>query len=351
MDCDLANPDITGIGVRIAIYAQNLFSFVPAAFVLRDGKVTYHELQTIEQQSSTILITAFALLFSAIIQGCTHVLLNIHASIILNLSWMNNTNFFIYFLVYFYHRVELQERNQDRWNLRREVSKALKDRVFWIGISHFLLMGGFGIWLWSHPDTFGGSDDCYATNNFQSPPSVFILGQKVSLVSKPLQHFSLLIYGFLLTPIINVSALAVLFLTPLLYHYRQIHKQSATSEKHLRRIRRLLILPLFILLIVINVVFLVDTELALKENKVGDNTWTFGQTLALLLLLVPVRDFLDTLAKRREKRQETMREFISSSKEGKEASVKELLDEQPDDQTKGKNDLHIYKENKLDPFR
>jgi hypothetical protein len=50
-----ANPDISGIGVRAAIYAQNLLSFVPAFYALVDGRVDGKELQTIEAQSTTIL--------------------------------------------------------------------------------------------------------------------------------------------------------------------------------------------------------------------------------------------------------------------------------------------------------
>lgn len=49
-----------------------------------------------------------------------------------------------------------------------------------------------------------------------------------------------------------------------------------------------------VLLIVINLIFLVDIELTLSRNKhfqvAGDNTWGFGQVLALLLLVVPLRD-------------------------------------------------------------
>ncbi|KAF9461082.1 hypothetical protein BDZ94DRAFT_1168432, partial [Collybia nuda] len=101
--CLPANPDVSGIGVRAAIYTQNLLSFVPAFYALADGKVTIDELDSIEVQSSTILITALAILVSAIIEGLTNKLSNVHAAIILNLSWMNNTNLFIYLLLYLHH--------------------------------------------------------------------------------------------------------------------------------------------------------------------------------------------------------------------------------------------------------
>ncbi|KAJ6461877.1 hypothetical protein C8R47DRAFT_993423, partial [Mycena vitilis] len=101
-------PDISGVGVRTAIYAQNLLSFtwvlvIPAMGALWDGDVTDYELECVETQSTTILVTAFAILISAMVQ-VNRGLSGFHASIVLNLSWMNNTNTFIYFLLYVQHK-------------------------------------------------------------------------------------------------------------------------------------------------------------------------------------------------------------------------------------------------------
>jgi hypothetical protein len=44
----------------------------------------------------------------------------------------------------------------------------------------------------------------------------------------------------------------------------------------------------------INIVFVIDTELTIhrgvKQQQPGESQWTFGQTLALLLLSLPLRD-------------------------------------------------------------
>ena len=104
--CIAANPDISGIGVRTAIYAQNLLSFGPAVYALLDRKVSSAELDSLEVQSTTILITAFAILVSTIVQALTFGLTNFDATIILNLSWMNNTNLCIYFLLYIHHKAD-----------------------------------------------------------------------------------------------------------------------------------------------------------------------------------------------------------------------------------------------------
>ncbi|KAH8806963.1 hypothetical protein DL96DRAFT_1473684, partial [Flagelloscypha sp. PMI_526] len=117
--CLSANPDVSGIGVRTAIYAQNLLSFVPAFYALIDGNVSYDELESVETQAITILITALALLLSAIIEAVTQDLSAIHAGIILNLSWMNNTNLFIYLLLYMHHKAGLEEAQGENlwgWN-------------------------------------------------------------------------------------------------------------------------------------------------------------------------------------------------------------------------------------------
>ncbi|KAH6886535.1 hypothetical protein BKA70DRAFT_103100 [Coprinopsis sp. MPI-PUGE-AT-0042] len=98
------NPDIAGIGVRIAIYIQNLLCFLPALWALWDGEVTQDELDSAETQTTTNLVLAFAILISSIVQALTIGLSNYHANIVLSMSWMNNTNVFIYFLLYIHYK-------------------------------------------------------------------------------------------------------------------------------------------------------------------------------------------------------------------------------------------------------
>jgi hypothetical protein len=108
------NPDITGIGVRVAIYVQNFLSFAPAFYALfNDGRVDLVELKTVEEQSTTILITAFAILISLVVQALSLNLSAFHTSLVLSLSWMNNTNTFIYFLLYIHHKSD-PERGEQR---------------------------------------------------------------------------------------------------------------------------------------------------------------------------------------------------------------------------------------------
>jgi len=65
-------------------------------------------------------------------------------------------------------------------------------------------------------------------------------------------------------------------------------------------------------LAIINIIFLIDIELTLSRNRQiqsrEEDNWGFGQVLALLLLVVPLRDFVtsinDVRRKQREKEQQ-----------------------------------------------
>ncbi|KAJ7660999.1 hypothetical protein B0H17DRAFT_1144854 [Mycena rosella] len=58
------------------------------------------------------------------------------------------------------------------------------------------------------------------------------------------------------------------------------------------------------LLFVINVVFIADNELSLQKNRrlqaAGESAWTFRQILVILLLVLPLRDLVETMSERRE---------------------------------------------------
>ncbi|KAJ7936572.1 hypothetical protein B0H13DRAFT_326768 [Mycena leptocephala] len=116
--CITANPDISGIGVRTAIYAQNLLCFIPVVAYLWDGTVSRDEMKGIKDQSISMLAIAFAILISTIIQATTAVealqITRFHVAVILDLSWMNNTGTWIWFLLYAHRLSKADEGGQHR---------------------------------------------------------------------------------------------------------------------------------------------------------------------------------------------------------------------------------------------
>lgn len=332
-----SNPDIAGIGVRTAIYAQNLLSFIPAFWTISDKKVEEFELESVEAQSTTILITAFAILVSAIIQARTNEgLPSFYGNVILNLSWMNNTNTFIWFLLFIEQQSwvklikslkswlsfsgrhpdnvdpEKQKEAEEESSKRTTLIKAMvTSPVVIIGSIHLSLMAALGIWLWSNPQKF--SDPC------NSPIS--LLGSRIPLTSVQLHNWSILVYSMVAIPGLNL-VIPMLFILP----FYIIHH-------HFKPLNSPTIIPTaigLVLLAAINIIFLIDTEVMLHSNFLdkGNSDWTFGQTLALLLLLVPLRDLTETMSKRREKKhrgQLTDSLWKALQTEAHASTVKDLL--------------------------
>ncbi|KAH8813822.1 hypothetical protein DL96DRAFT_1625471 [Flagelloscypha sp. PMI_526] len=358
--CLPANPDVSGIGVRTAIYAQNLLSFVPAFYALVDGKVTFDELDAVETQAMTILITALALLLSAIIEAVTQELSPIHAAIIMNLSCMNNTNLFIYLLLFIHHRAGphledfriywvhwwlkilyvQRKRSVGIKVLNREPEEASPRRLLiFLGTAHLSLMAAIGFWLWAHPTTFGtsGISSCWKR------PSLVVVGHAVPMTSNGLRVASFVMYSLVALPLFNIIVPFALFFlfyasfnkryehtlppSSKLYHivalatfqnpWKRASGDTPTHQSPRKRdsddipIPQHRIFPISVglcVLAVINVLFLIDTELTVQFNKPlqeeGEERWSFGQTLALFLLLIPLRDIVEGLQRRREKKMQ-----------------------------------------------
>jgi len=116
------NPDISGIGVRTAIYAQAVLTLVQPLLASLDGHISESELVGLHQLYLGILLPGCALLFSAIIQARTFGLSVYHGMIVLNLSWINNTSALIFFEFALIAQLKL-DRERD---FRRRVATMLK---------------------------------------------------------------------------------------------------------------------------------------------------------------------------------------------------------------------------------
>jgi hypothetical protein len=156
--------------------------------------------------------------------------------------------------------------------------------------------------------------------------SYVILGKPIPLRSGALRIVSLVIYGTFLAPGLNVIIpmtffLGMLFIYRACYGRRQAgifdfpssRNMPSTSTERLQFRskgpvgRSLVVLQTWynpflfptiagmILLFAVNIALICNTELTLRHNKWlemdgSENEWSFGQVLAVLLLLVPLRD-------------------------------------------------------------
>ena len=117
-----ANADISGIGVRTAIYIQVVISLIHPLIAGYDGKIDDFELESLANVYLGILLPGCALLISAIIQSKTFGLSAYHAMIVLFLSWINNTSALTFIAYIVFERLFLSSPSPSRKN-RQAVTK------------------------------------------------------------------------------------------------------------------------------------------------------------------------------------------------------------------------------------
>ncbi|KDQ17188.1 hypothetical protein BOTBODRAFT_172261 [Botryobasidium botryosum FD-172 SS1] len=300
--CIAPNPDIAGIGVRVSIYAQNLLAFIPSILFLADNDIDPIELESMGAISTSILVTACALLISAFIQAATFGLSVYHALIVLNLSWINNMNAVVYCLL----AVESEGAPIGALDFLREVFRmdirGLIDSgaaaVIGLATLHLSAMGALGLWVWSKVDEFGDQPQC-------TPYTLYVLfGRSFSATDKPLRIGSLVLYSITAFPLVNLffffflgwafSAISsfVVFLYDQVDDYLNLPPNIGTSLFNISE--RMQYYSMLAFSLIAQVLFIADTELMIRRSadlvQEGESQWTFGQTLAMLLLVLPLVD-------------------------------------------------------------
>jgi hypothetical protein len=192
--------------------------------------------------------------------------------------------------------------------------------VLVLGSFHLSVMAALGIWLWSDPRGFGTADTLDLA-------SITILGKSVPLALTKLRGWSIGIYSLFLAPGLNLVLPMALFLGTFIGYQKlndRRRSQNGRSSPALPSLappsgirawyERLPVSPSIVptvagmvLLFAINLIFLIDVELTLHRNHhrqiSGESVWTFGQILAMILLVLPLRDLMETMLARREKQR------------------------------------------------
>jgi hypothetical protein len=151
-------------------------------------------------------------------------------------------------------------------------------------------MSAIGIWLWSSPYLFENSQPDLVQHFPLSLKctSIAILGYDVDFTSQGLRNWSLIIYSFFLLPGINLLVPVLLFLSMYIGFDKLLESRPQPRPGVVSASLGLLFL------LAVNVVFLVNIELtiyrAAGRQEGGESDWSFGQTLALFLLSLPIRD-------------------------------------------------------------
>ncbi|KAJ7238596.1 hypothetical protein B0H12DRAFT_1137341 [Mycena haematopus] len=107
--------------------------------------------------------------------------------------------------------------------------------------------------------------------------------------SHTLRVFSLIVYSVVLVPIANLVLPMALILVP--YFLCPLGKWGNLKKRE--SVAVWCVALGLAMLFTINIVFIVDIELSISRNESRqagqDRIWTLGQTLALLLLVIPIK--------------------------------------------------------------
>ncbi|ESK92664.1 hypothetical protein Moror_16025 [Moniliophthora roreri MCA 2997] len=339
MSCHIEpNSDISGIGVRVAIYTQALLSFLPAFLFTYDGRLDLEEEWSLLNLCLPLLVSSMALLITTVIQlGTIIEMSTYHILVVLNLMWMMNASALVLCVV---PTLEWQNRP-----LEDSLEGTLKDLLLgWrlqrnqqlFGILcvsiHLTGMSALGLWLWSHNPNLDTAE-CF------NEITTTYLFMRFPITDNPIRWLSFAFYILMAIPVLN-SWIAIVFVSgisrivvylgkkildwvrPLLGiheahdpghdahglghnahdpgHNAHDPGHDAHDPKHNAHDPGLLELRLkciaaVLLPLIIAVHTIIDTELTIRRNLalVGDeNRWTFGQVIALLLVIFPLTQTL-----------------------------------------------------------
>jgi hypothetical protein len=227
-------------------------------------------------------------------------------------------------------RLQLHKLTYPAQGDEESTPRAVSKMVIILGSFHLTLMAVIGIWLWSSPARFETSQPAFTSPYPLECTSMSLLGVDVRLSSPVLQLSSLVIYSFFLVPGLNLVLPGVFFLA--LYIY--LHRRRLSRPHGQRHAKALPVVPGLLLLLLINIVFITDTELTIhrgvKQQQSGESQWTFGQTLALLLLSLPLRDTALLEFYRRESMRRRIMiasKFLRAIELGNVATIARLVDQ------------------------
>ncbi|KAG8685011.1 hypothetical protein FRC12_002857 [Ceratobasidium sp. 428] len=290
-DCCLKlNPDITGIGVRVALYVQILLGWA----------VSYYWPDTFAKNARTAYMTAIALLIAAFIQLTTQDL-SLLDGIVVSLI----TTMMITFSI---------SSSPTRANVQKQQSEQESDEAHEVdpnaSFSRFLTQIIFvGFWagwclnMWKDPMHFGpGSPTCAVNEQV----TITLFGREIHATDPRMQHAALALVsiGFVIAFLSLFISLESL-LNPVINLIRKddgttrrrLDSQGRPEDRILKWVRRSLqALSLGTLIFLI-----VSTESTIKKNdrEQSSNDWSYGQTIALILLLQQLMDVCSTYVEKK----------------------------------------------------
>jgi hypothetical protein len=206
-----------------------------------------------------------------------------HALIVLNLSWM------ISFSVSPSIVISQNDESRDK------KSQAAFLLIGWFHIFFLTLCAGFALWLFATINHFDKTGtDCTGSTVF------YLFGDHILADSPHFRRFWLVIYSILIIPFINMIFTLVVFgvicipaviaampLTLIIAIVTRREVKAVFNNRVLEMIGMMSV-PVAMAAPLLLVIILTEKMILSNTVDVGEDNWTFGQTLALLIAVPPL---------------------------------------------------------------
>ncbi|KZT59258.1 hypothetical protein CALCODRAFT_198945 [Calocera cornea HHB12733] len=317
-----ANPEIAGIGIRVSLYVQTVLVTVPVILVSFAPKsksgITEKLFEDLSLNIATVLVTGSAMLVSAFVQARLYDFSLYHGLIVLNLSWLNVLTVLMPISV-----AEMRGASGSGFRIGA-VKSAPRNIGF---LLYVCAIGAYGIWLAYHMSDFGSYPDC------NSSVVWVVFGRSIQATAPGLRTFLLVVSSMAAFPVVNIYLLVLA--TLLAFFFAMIplfgifslqncfrrsrhggreeleHVSTATTSPTQRpvwsaaaaRKASTVVAASFssnnrslafagAVAVAPSIIIIASTEQLIAFNRShvedGEDDWTFGQILALLLLTLPL---------------------------------------------------------------
>ena len=288
--CYKSNSDIAGIGVRMSVYIQALLGFAPAILATMDGYIDANEEDLLHTIYANLLLTGCGLLVASFIQVKTRGMNVYHSLIVLNLSWLVNASALTVCII-----PTLEEMGgvlqwaKNVWPTRR---KRLLELV--LVAVHLWMMSGFGIWVWHDPSAFYLARFPEAKHEERklclSLTKYTVFGHDVPVQNASIRSLSLALYSVAGIPMVNAYFFVVV-MGLFGRFFRWPLNGLMMKQFEGRRPQRSYYFAAMFPQLLVSIYFMVNTELMIRRSKhlvlPGEDGWSFGQVLAMLLVIFP----------------------------------------------------------------
>ncbi|EFI28047.1 hypothetical protein CC1G_14073 [Coprinopsis cinerea okayama7 len=292
--CATANPDISGIGVRLAIYIQASLSLLVGFALTRlddrsDIKKLYYGRKLVAGWSGNLSFLGCALLLAGLIEEATATLGIYHAIVILYLSWIIHISSMSY--IVFSCTTENTSDSSDipGWKgwLRRRDDLPLGLLTGWV--VHGACLGAFGIYVWK-------GMVMSAPRTCTSCIIVVVLGKELRASDPSLRVGSLIIYSLAIVPF--VIAIIPALLCVVVYGVLDLSRRAvwaALLPFDPAGLKLMWAVSSTVGVGSLLAVLIANAEMTIVRNshlnpagRDEESRWTFGQTLAMIMVLSPL---------------------------------------------------------------